>query len=108
MKQLGQAVLTTGSGVTIYTVPTGFKSEINDILIANTGSSPINCSIHLVPVGVAVGTSNAMLKSVPIEGNTTVNWSGRQVLTAGDFIQGIGSGSGLTVTISGEESRQGT
>ena len=36
------------------------------------------------------------------------HWSGVQVLNAGDFIQGIGSGSGITVHITGNEVRAGT
>ncbi len=103
MKKLAQGGIGTGSGTLLYTVPTGIRTEVMDILIANTTSGSLNCSIHLVPTGVAVGTTNAMFSSVPIPGNTTVHWSGKQVLNAGDFIQGIGSGSGLTVNISGDE-----
>ena len=108
MKKLGQGAITTGSGTLLYTVPTGMRTEVNDILIANTTSGSLTCSLHLVPTGVAVGTSNAVFSSASIPANTTVHWSGIQVLNAGDFIQGIGSGSGLTVNISGNEGRAGT
>ena len=108
MKKLGQGAITTGAGTLLYTVPTGMSTEVLDILIANTTSGGLTCSIHLVPTGVAVGTTNAMFSSVAIPANTTVHWSGVQVLNAGDFIQGIGSGSGLTVNITGNEYRAGT
>lgn len=108
MKKLAQGALGTGSGTLLYTVPTGMRTEVNDVLISNTTSGPLSCSIHLVPTGVAVGTSNAMFSSVSIPSNTTVHWGGLQILNAGDFIQGIGSGSGLTVNISGSEGRAGT
>ena len=56
MKKLAQGAIGTGSGTLAYTVPTGFKTDIMDINIANTTASPISCALHLVPVGVAVGT----------------------------------------------------
>lgn len=108
MKKLGQGAITTGAGTLLYTVPTGIRTEVYDVIVANTTSGALTCSIHLVPVGVAVGTSNAMFSSVSIPANTTVHWSGIQCLNAGDFIQGIGSAAGLTVNITGQEYRGGT
>ncbi len=108
MKKLGQGAITTGAGTLLYTVPTGIRTEVYDVIIANTTSGGLTCSIHLVPTGVAVGTSNAMFSSVSIPANTTVHWSGIQCLNAGDFIQGISSASGLTVNITGSEGRAGT
>lgn len=108
MKKLAQGAIGTGAGTLLYTVPTGMRTEVMDILIANTTAGSLTCSIHLAPTGVAVGSSNAMFSSVAVPGNTTVHWSGIQVLNAGDFIQGISSASGMTVNISGNESRAGT
>lgn len=108
MKKLFQGAITTGAGTTCYTVPTGIRTEVQDIVIANTTTGTLTCSIHLAPTGVAVGSSNAMFSSVSVPANTTVHWSGIQVLNAGDFIQGIGSAAGLTVNISGNEMRAGT
>ena len=108
MKKLGQGAITTGAGTLLYTVPTGIRTEVMDIVIANTTAGSLTCSIHLAPTGVAVGSSNAMFSSVAIPANTTIHWSGIQVLNAGDFIQGIGSSAGLTVNISGSEARAGT
>lgn len=108
MKKLFQGAITTGAGTLAYTTPTGIRTEVYDVLIANTTSGSLSCSIHLVPVGVAVGTSNAMFSSVSIPANTTVHWSGIQCLNAGDFIQGIGSSAGLTLNITGDEARGGT
>jgi hypothetical protein len=108
MKKLFQGAITTGAGTLCYTVPTGIRTEVQDIVIANTTTGTLSCSLHLVPTGVAVGSSNAMFSSVPVPANTTVHWSGMQVLNAGDFIQGISSASGLTVNITGNENRAGT
>ena len=108
MKKLGQGAITTGAGTLLYTCPAGMSTEVLDILIANTTSGGLTCSIHLAPTGVAVRSSNAMFSSESIPANTTVHWSGIQCLNAGDFIQGIGSGTGLTANISGDEARAGT
>lgn len=108
MKKLFQGAITTGAGTTCYTVPTGQRCEVKDICVANTTTGGLTCSLHLVPTGVAVGSTNSMFSSVPIPANTTVHWSGIQILNAGDFIQGIGSGAGLTLNISGDEGRAGT
>lgn len=108
MKKLFQGAITTGSGTLCYTVPTGIRTEVYDVIIANTTTGSLTCSLHLVPTGVAVGTSNAMFSSVSIPANTTVHWSGIQCLNAGDFIQGIGNSAGMTVNITGQEYRGGT
>lgn len=108
MKKLFQGAITTGSGTLCYTTPTGMRTEVYDVVIANTTTGALTCSLHLAPVSVAVGTSNAMFSSVSIPANTTVHWSGIQCLNAGDFIQGIGSAAGLTVNITGNEARAGT
>lgn len=104
-KKLGQGSLGTGSGTLLYTVPTGYRGSVRDIDICNTTSGTLTVAIHLVPVGVAVGTSNMLFPTVSIDANTIIQWSGDQVLNAGDFIQGIGSAAGITVNISGEEVR---
>jgi hypothetical protein len=108
VKKLAQGAIATGAGTLLYTVPTGIRTEVYDVLVANTTTGALTCSLHLVPTGVAVGTSNAMFSSVSIPANTTVHWSGLQCLNAGDFIQGIGSAAGLTLNITGEEYRGGT
>ncbi len=105
MKKLAQGALGTGSGTLLYTVPTGFNTEVNQIDIAHTTAAAVTCAIHLVPVGVAVGTSNMLFPTVSVPANTLVQWTGVQHLNVGDFIQGIGGASGITVNISGEEAR---
>jgi hypothetical protein len=105
MKKLGQSALGTGTGTLVYTVPTAQKTEVLDINIANTSAVTVNVRLHLVPSGGSVATSNAMFYDVPVYGNTTVQWTGVSLMDTGDFIRGIGSASGVTVTISGNEYR---
>ena len=105
MKKLAQGAIGTGSGTLAYTVPTGFKADVIDICIANTTSGSLTCALHLVPVGVAVGVSNMLFPTVSIAANTVLQWTGVQTLNADDFIQAIGSASGLTMNITGSEYR---
>jgi hypothetical protein len=108
MKKLGRSQLGTGTGTTIYTVPTGQRCQVEDITIANTTSLAATCSIHLVPSGGSAAANNAMFGTVTIPANTTIQWTGMQVLNAGDFIQGIaGAATSITVHISGDEIRSG-
>lgn len=107
MKQLGQAAVGTGSGTLVYTVPTGMETDVQDFMIANTGATAIDCSLHLVASGGSATTSNAVMKSVAIPGATSIHWCGSQHITAGGFIQVIGSAAGLTITVSGTETRKG-
>ena len=108
MKKLGQGAITTGAGTLVYTVPTGIRTEVLDINIANTAATTLTCAIHLVPVGGTAATTNALFPTVSIPANTVIQWTGVEVLNAGDFIQGIGSAAGITVNITGSEGRAGT
>ena len=108
MRKLGQGAITTGGGTLLYTVPTGISTEVFDINIANTTSAGLTCALHFVPVGGSATTANMLLPTISIPANTVIQWTGVQVLNAGDFIQGIGSGAGLTANITGYEYRAGT
>jgi len=108
LKKLAQGAVTTGSGTLLYTVPTGIRTEVMDINIANSGATTLTCALHLVPVGGSAGTTNVLFPTVSVPGNTMVQWTGRQILNAGDYVQGISSASGITVNISGDEGRAGT
>lgn len=105
MKRLAQAEVATGGGTLLYTVPTGYRTDMTDVLIANTSSSATTISIYIVPAGGTAAASNSMFPSVVISGNTLVQWTGAQHMDEGDFIQGIAGASGVTVTISGNEIR---
>ena len=108
MKKLGQGAIATTPGTLLYTVPGGMRTEVTCIDIANTTAGALTIDLHLTPTGVAVGTTNMLLPTKSIAANATLEWRGIQVLNAGDFIQGIGSGAGLTINITGNEYRAGT
>ena len=105
MKRLGQSAVTTGAGTLIYTVPTGYKTSVMNIDIANTNGTSNTFALHLVASGGSATAANTLVPTVSVDGHTMIQWSGNQMLSAGDFIQAIGGSSGMTVTVSGEESR---
>ncbi len=105
MKLLYRGAIGTGSGTLAYTVPTTYKTTLEAVTIANTSSSAITCTAHLVTSGGSPSSSNQFLPAVSIPANTSLDWSGRQVLNPGDFVQLIGSASGLSANLSGTEER---
>ena len=108
MKKLGQGAITTGGGTQLYVVPTGMRTEVLDINIANTTTGALTCALHLVPTGGSASTANMLFPTVSVPANTLIQWTGIEVLNTGDFIQGIGSAAGITINISGNEYRSGT
>lgn len=108
-KKLAQGAIATGAGTLAYTVPTRPKAvyvtTVTCIDIANTSATTKTISLHLVPVGGTVGTDNMLLPAVSIPGNLTLQWTGEQVMNTGDFIQAIGSLTGLTMNITGDEEK---
>ena len=105
-KKLAQGAIGTGAGTLAYTVPSGYKCLVNDIEISNTTAGSLTISLHLVPVGMAVGTTNMLFPACTLLPYSVMQWTGEQLLNTGDFIQVIGSGSGLTMNINGIEDRQ--
>jgi hypothetical protein len=55
----------------------------------------------LIPAGGTASTSNALFYNAPINGNTTVQWTGGLALNSGDFIQVKASTTGITFNVSG-------
>ena len=88
---------------TRYTVPASTRTFVKDICIANTTGGALTVDVHFVPTAGTAGTDNAILYGVSIAANSTLQWTGNQILDAGDFIQDKGSSTGLTINISGGE-----
>lgn len=86
---------------TIYTVPTGQQFTLTDIEICNASASVSTFSIYLVASGGTAGTTNALFYNAPINGNTTVQWTGSTALSAGDTIQASSGSGNVVIKISG-------
>ena len=99
--QLAPPTAGTTGYVTIYTAPAGVNGRISEIDICNSNSSAATFSINLVPSGGTAGTTNALFYNAPINGNTTVQWTGGLALNAGDTVQVKASTTGITFNVSG-------
>lgn len=108
MKKLGQAAIAVSPGTTVYTVPTGYITEIRDMVFSNTTSSPIGLTLGIVDSGGSLTTSNQLFPNVQINGNSVITVTGWQTMNAGDFVKAYGSAAGLNVRITGKERRLGT
>jgi hypothetical protein len=104
--KLCQAAIGTAYS-TIYIVPNDTQGYVKDINISNTSSSTISVYVHLVGYGATAGitgnNSNALLYSVNVLANSTMRWTGIQILNANDSIQVKASATGLNITISGAQ-----
>jgi hypothetical protein len=100
--RLAQAEATT-TYVTVYTTPLLTRTYVKNIDICNSTGSTQRFYIHLVPKGDSASGGNAVFYNAPINGNTTVQWTGSQILTQGDTIVIKGSAAGISVTITGGE-----
>lgn len=100
--KLAQAAITAGT-TTVYTVPASTRTMLKEIDICNTTAGALTVNVHLVPSAGTAGTGNALFYGTSINANSTLQWSGVQVMNAGDTIQVQGSGLGLTILASGGE-----
>jgi hypothetical protein len=100
--KMAQAALTT-STVSLYTTPVTNRAVIQDIMIANTTAGSLTYTIYLVPAAGTAATTNAIFYQVALPANTSYHWTGSQVLFPGDTIQALGSATGLTISISGQQ-----
>ena len=84
---------------TLRTVPVNSIDYLNTIDIANTTAASISVTVY-AGTGVA-SQANTLVPSVSIPPNSIFQWTGSQVLEAGDTIQHIASAVGCTITASG-------
>lgn len=101
-KRLAQAALTTSAAV-IYTAPSNSQAVMADAAFTNTTSGALKVTLHIVPSGASAATANKLLSSVSVPANTTLQWTGFQVVNGGDSIQALADAAGITATISGQE-----
>ena len=100
--QLGQAAI-TASVTTLYTVPASTRAFVKNLDIVNTSAGALTYNIFLVPSAGSAATSNALFYDFPIASKENIQWTGTQILNAGDTIQIQASGTGITITASGAE-----
>ena len=100
--QLGQAAIGTGV-TTLYTVPASTRAFVKNLDFLTTSAAALTYRVFLVPSAGTAGTANALFYDFPIDSKENIQWTGTQILNAGDTIQIQASGTGITVTASGAE-----
>lgn len=86
---------------TFRTTPLSSVDMVKNIDIANNGAAAADISIYLVPDGGSADDTNILFPTVNIAQNSLVQWTGIQVLNAGDTIQAISTIVDVAITISG-------
>jgi len=104
--QIAQAALTT-SYATLYTVPTNpttpTRTYLKDMDICNTTAGALYVYVSIVPSAGTASSSNAIFYNTLVPANSTLQWSGTQVMPTLATLQAKGSATGLTITVSGGE-----
>lgn len=100
-KRLAGPVALTTSSVTYYTVPASTTTIVRNIRVSNYLGS--NATLTLA-IGSTATPANCLYYQLTIGANTALDWSGFLVLAAAETITAVsGSGSALSLTISGVE-----
>ena len=94
-------VASSTSTATLFTVPTNSTFTLTDLEICNTAATAATFTIYIVASGGSASASNALFYNAPINGNTTVQWTGSQFMTAGGFLSGKASATTVAFTIGG-------
>ena len=100
--KLGQGAITAGV-TTLYTVPASTRTFVKNIDIVNTTAGALTIDIYFVLSGGSAGTTNALFYLYSLAANTNLQWTGSQILDAGDTIQIKASNVGCTIHASGGE-----
>lgn len=88
---------------TFYTVPVLTRAFVKNIDICNTTSTPMTVTLYLVESGGSAGAANTLIPGIMLPANGIYQWTGTQILNAGDTIQAIASTTGSTLNASGAE-----
>lgn len=88
-----------------YTVPTGTRTTITNLLLHNTSALPVEVTIYLVQSGGSAGAANQAWKlTIPSQNARPLYELVNQTLAAGDTIQLVAStASAVTLHLSGQE-----
>lgn len=86
---------------TFYTCPNSSWSIVTCIDVSNTTAGALDVDIHIVPANGTAGASNPIVWNESVAANSHYQWTGFQVMNAGDTLQFRGSGAGLAVAASG-------
>ena len=90
-------ILTTNT--TIYS--SVGNNAVTTVIVCNTGATERTLTLHAVPNGGSVSTTNMIVNALAIPGGETISFDQEKfVLGDGDALVAIGSGTGLSATVS--------
>lgn len=82
----------------VYTVPANMAAYLKDIDIPNTTAAAIAVTVY---IGSGTAAVNILIPGVSIPANSIFQWTGTQILNAGDTIIAIASAAGCNAIVSG-------
>lgn len=104
-KKFLSPVFFTASAATVYTVPAASQDVLKCIDVCNTSGATVPFTVYLVPSGGSATAVNSLFASAGLPPNSTMHWTGTEVLNTGDFISIVaGTTNVLTFMASGLES----
>lgn len=95
------AVAVTPLTTTLHAVPGATRTLLKTLDLCNTTAATINATAYIVPSAGAPAAANTLLPNVTIAGYSLFQWSGTQVLDAGDTLQLTASAAGITAHAGG-------
>lgn len=88
------------SSTLLYTAPADGKSAILDMAFINTTGATVHISLY---IGSVASGNEFLFSTTDIVKNSSVTFSGFQVLDANESIYAIAGGAGVSATLSGLE-----
>jgi hypothetical protein len=98
-KRLCQKAVGTTSTL-LYTAPADGKAAIIDMRFINTTGATIGLSLY---IGSVVSGNEFAFSSSDVVKNSSVSFSGFQILDANESLYAVATGTGVSATISGLE-----
>lgn len=95
--RFGQIQIGTANTI-VYTVPAKMAAYLKDIDIPNTTGGAITVTVY---IGNDSASVNILIPGVSIPANSIFQWTGTQILNAGDVISAVASAPGCNGIFSG-------
>lgn len=87
------------TNTTIYT--SSGNNAITTIIVCNTGITDVNLTLYAVPSGGTASTTTMIVNALVVPAGDTVSFDQeKMVLANGDSLIALGSGTGLSATVS--------
>lgn len=86
---------------TVYTVAANTRVILKAFDLANTTGANVAVTVHLVASGGTAGTATQLIPAMVLAANEIFQWTGFQVMEAGDTIQVIAGAVGTNIFASG-------